>query len=99
MKQNDAISRFDLIHKNRVLWDVCVDGWPAHVVTLDEVIDAPALDVPQVVHAMWIPRYQSDGTESMYCSHCYTDRQVEDMLFCPHCGARMDAQEDEKTEK
>ena len=67
----------------------------------DVIDDIPTLEVTPVVHAHWIPECPNKRTGKAYshtCSRCgrtvYDERQVSiDELgytFCPHCGARMD---------
>lgn len=45
MKNHDAISRKALISKSRLLLNIERNGWPINVVDLDDVIDAPALEI------------------------------------------------------
>lgn len=62
------------------------------------------VDASPVLHAHWIRE-----CTSIFCSACgaeYSDEIVlmnrdfnyKELKFCPECGARMDAQEDVKTE-
>lgn len=54
---NDAISRTALLRKTRPVPNLVVkrfgDEWQVEMVTLEDIVDAPALDVAQVVHARW----------------------------------------------
>lgn len=49
----------------------------------------PAADVVEVRHGYW--RY-SDGL--CYCSECGEIPQCFDPDYCPHCGARMDKEDE-----
>ena len=57
----------------------------------------PTADVAPVVHGRWIKLY----TDNYKCSECgdwwcsADNEMVEDFLYCPHCGAKMDGGEDE----
>lgn len=72
--------------------------------TRDYVEEAPATDVTQVVHGRWIllgkneHNYETSVEEK--CSLCgrYVyryDTELQD-IYCPNCGARMDAKEDKQ---
>ena len=59
-----------------------------------------AADVAPVVHAEWIPIWEEGETfegftekfvESFQCSSC-GNYAVPDSPYCPHCGAKMDAE-------
>lgn len=49
------------------------------------VLDAPAADVVEVVHAHWI-----DRDEKTWCSNCDASNKQYKPPYCPHCGAKMD---------
>ena len=68
---------------------------------IDEIEDAPTLDMKQVVHAHWFTLDPNSRTGKAYkfaCSNCervvFTHRQESvnglGYVFCPHCGAKMD---------
>lgn len=48
----------------------------------------PTVDAALVVHAKW---EQYPDAKHMRCSNCKVERRLDHtMLFCPHCGAKMD---------
>ena len=49
----------------------------------------PTEDVAPVVHAYWM-----DNGANYKCSNCGNTEPYYDMLYCPHCGARMDEEEE-----
>ena len=54
-------------------------------------------DVVEVKHGSW--KYLYDGNYK--CSECgswwcCTDSQIDEMNYCPNCGAKMDEREDEQ---
>lgn len=52
------------------------------------MVDAPAADVAEVIHAKW--EICSDGYYP-YCSHCKSEPENGvRSKYCPECGARMD---------
>lgn len=53
------------------------------------ILDAPAADVAEVVHAKWIPFHSEAAGDIQYCSACDIGFDAR-MDYCPHCGARMD---------
>ncbi len=59
------------------------------------VNEAPTIDAAPVVHARWVPNHGSYGTP--HCSNCkwripYSeDSTLDARSFCPNCGAKMDA--------
>lgn len=68
-------------------------------------------DVSPVVHARWIwnPNGMDYGLGAWQCSHCFTrnnnlpmNRKMNPLMFigskyCPNCGAKMDAEQEEPT--
>lgn len=57
---------------------------------------APTVDAVPVVHAKWNLADDGDG---IVCSNCGEDfctivYEEERMLYCPHCGAKMDLEDD-----
>lgn len=68
---------------------------------VDDVADAPTVDVAPVVHGRWIydggneyaDHYHCDkcGTEIDLCNEVYTEPKPN---YCPNCGAKMDLPED-----
>ena len=55
---------------------------------LDAVVDVPAADVVEVIHAHWI-MHDDDFGLTCECSHCHIET-MGDSEYCLHCGARMD---------
>lgn len=59
------------------------------------IIDMPAADVKEVIHAKWINRIGSYLTPK--CSNCgWSEPYSEDsclgvLNYCPNCGAKMDS--------
>ena len=52
-----------------------------------------AADVAPVIHAHWIHEKTQDGYDLWKCSHCVagTNQDPEGiLLYCFHCGAKMD---------
>lgn len=66
-----------------------------------EIAAIPAADVAPVVHAKWEMRrvyvngYEGSGEEKAFCSHCNKSNKQYTPPYCPHCGAKMD-EEDEQ---
>ena len=68
------------------------------------IIDIPAADVAPVVHARWeeaayaeldghgvcLNHYPKGGLVCTNCLHGWKREKVEDNLYCPLCGAKMD---------
>lgn len=59
------------------------------------IYEAPKVESEPVRHGRWNYRYEDDWC---YCSACGTDAEGSDgecleTDYCPHCGARMDADE------
>lgn len=67
------------------------------------IVSIPAQDVQPVTHAKWMEcaKYNPTSIFSIYeCSICGKTIRVyeghRDWNYCPHCGAKMDADEKEK---
>lgn len=59
---------------------------------IDIIRDAPTIDV--VKHGRWM--YTDDMYETLFCSRCgYDTKDYIEYLYCPMCGARMDAKRKE----
>ena len=66
--------------------------------------NAPDVHASPVVHARWVKDKEgntrcSNCTERIPFIHCYSDvtyvewyEEIEDTLYCPHCGKRMDGE-------
>lgn len=75
---------------------------------VDVICNAPSIDVAPVVHANWVKDDEghtrcSNCMERLPFVHCYSDvtyvewyEEIEETMYCPHCGAKMDEQEDER---
>lgn len=57
--------------------------------------NAPTIEAEPVRHGLWD---YDDVTDLSYCSECGTGMNGE-FLFCPFCGAKMDAADDQGGEK
>ena len=77
-----------------------VDNVPKFYDWLD---DQPTIEVEPVKHGQWIP--VTNGRGGFECSIChnyapsYQDGVEWLSLYCPHCGAKMDAEEGEPHEQ
>lgn len=72
--------------------------------------DMPAADVAEVGHGQWVLHHTAAGKPYTECSNCCTDFKfrtdkgtlakldMRSMLYCPHCGARMDGGDDRATD-
>lgn len=64
---------------------------------ISEVVNAPTLDVAPVRHGEWILRHIGAG-HYWECSVCHKNPCIyvtKDTKFCPNCGAKMDAGQEE----
>ena len=72
---------------------------------VDAIEDCPSADVEPVRHGYWIEKNTNkDGTHNIYCNKCgkyikskghaNSWRVRNELLYCPHCGARMDGDKD-----
>lgn len=50
----------------------------------------PAVDAAPVVHARWINKNEEGVYGPTYCSVCDFELRIDDMPYCPMCGAKMD---------
>ena len=64
---------------------------------LDDIWDATAVDVVEVVHSQWdTVFYERNGTLASYshicpkCKYFYRDLRFKGHNYCPNCGAKMD---------
>lgn len=58
------------------------------------VRDCPTIEAEPVRHGRWL-----DDEFYMFCSVCgmqwyYCDNETQDFKFCPHCGCKMDGDDD-----
>lgn len=60
----------------------------------DVIREQPSADVQEVKHGHWKQRMST--LTSVKCSECGTYHEY-DTRYCPHCGARMDGDENAKT--
>lgn len=49
------------------------------------IVSAPMEDVAPVAYAEW-----EDNGANYKCSNCGNTESYYDMLYCPHCGAKME---------
>ena len=60
-------------------------------IAFDIVVDAPTIDAVEVVHGEW----KAKSFHEVYCDNCGFTFDImkcdflENMKFCPNCGARM----------
>ena len=70
--------------------------WGASAAAVYELIrDAPAADVATVRHGRWTPLRINGHEIGVTCSGCNTTWDAESNR-CPHCGAKMDGEANEK---
>lgn len=105
-EMNDAISRnalYDRLHYFKT--HSMRQSEYAYETACREVATAPALDVQPVVHARWI----IEKDKAIFCDECchklpiviYNIKAFESLKhhlpkYCPECGAKMDAKEDNR---
>lgn len=64
------------------------------------LFDAPTVDAEPVKHGHWIEKHEVFGyIICSNCNHewCIADNDTETFDYCPHCGAQMDAEEENET--
>ena len=111
MAEKEYIERDEILQKISKMIEYCkkdnkVNGLTALFQVGDAIIDCKSADVQEVRHGKW------ESTELMYengctrCSECKTEYYVSGLeeicgdtlpTFCPICGARMDGEENAKT--
>ncbi len=57
------------------------------------IMKVPAADVALVVHGEWLCAETDDG-QFFLCSVC-NDKEHWESNYCPNCGAKMDAEQEE----
>lgn len=70
-----------------------------NLINLKQIINnIPTVDAVPIVHGKWL----HDESGANFCSECmkyaYEDEEYHMILhtkYCPHCGARMDGENDE----
>lgn len=69
--------------------------WYGDVIAIpaDELLRLPDADVAPVVHAKWIMKDVS-GEIKAVCTHCGKPNKQYQPPYCPHCGAKMDEEDD-----
>ena len=60
-------------------------------IALQMVLDAPTMDVVEVVHGRWIDAREYCG--DYMCSNCDALYGTNKFNYCPNCGAKMDLKE------
>ena len=73
---------------------------------LEVIEEIPAADVQEVKHGKWITSEITMDSGCTSCSCCHSEYYIGDLqnlegdndfvMYCPHCGARMDGKEVEK---
>ncbi|MGN1134461.1 MAG: hypothetical protein ACI4RN_08435 [Oscillospiraceae bacterium] len=75
---------------------VCIDG--ANYRFAEKCKNyVPEKDVQEVKHGRWV-KEKKDALISWHCSvceKCYYLDEPKDAFYCPHCGARMDGDEND----
>lgn len=65
---------------------------------LSEVHFMPTADVVEVRHSYWQCSTVRMSSRDITCRHCHRTETIsngkEDFEYCPHCGARMDGEEE-----
>lgn len=92
---SDYISRDALLNSTSVLAVYSAnEDIVSYGVSFDTIRDFPAADVAPVVHAHWI-EHIDDYENYCECSNCheYPYGPLNETMFCPNCGARMDGKE------
>ena len=64
----------------------------------DRIDSAPTVDAAPVVHGRWVSKSEEGIYGPTYCSICDFELRIDDMPYCPMCGAKMDKQEGERDE-
>ena len=64
------------------------------------IIEAPTIDAEPVRHGRWKRcfedwRKQLEGDECSACGFQYYGMAIDHYLYCPNCGAKMDAKEED----
>lgn len=54
------------------------------------VRDLPAVDAVSAVHGRWISKNKEGIYGAAYCSICDFELRIDNMPYCPMCGAKMD---------
>lgn len=84
----------ELIRKKDVLWITKETG---ALETQSRVLVLPAIDAVPVVHGQWICDGSKHGSLGGVCSQCYLFFRIAKYYeYCPNCGAKMDAKEEER---
>lgn len=96
----------DLIDRDELLEKMPKDDKLLSYYVRRMIVDAPAVDAAPVVHGRWLDCY--DNFETAECDRCKNQFEVtfdgeangalfdgfkQFYKFCPHCGAKMDGEE------
>lgn len=63
--------------------------------------DISAADVAPIIHAKWemgrvyVNGCEGSGEEKAFCSHCNQSNKQYTPPYCPHCGAKMDEEDND----
>ena len=66
------------------------------VIETDDIDDAPTVDAEPVKHAHVVWKRKNIIYQTQCCSNChrtFISRPDEAIEFCPHCGAKMEGQQ------
>lgn len=99
-RRNDIMRLIDATEFSKYLDDCCDtysgDAYVAIDFARDRFHILKEVDAQPVIHAKW---NLSDGGDGVVCSNCGEDfctmiYEETRMLYCPHCGAKMDRKDD-----
>lgn len=94
--------RFDALCAGECSCCQCHDSdAPGHGCKL--ISSAPTIDAAPVVHGRWERcfedwRHQLEGDKCSACGFEHYGMAIDHYLYCPNCGARMDAKEEKPCE-
>ena len=92
MPDNDLISR-DAAIEAATDWTVKPDGEIFNAIKAacrSKLEQIPAVEAAPVVHGRWISKNEEGVYGPVYCSTCDFELRIDDMPYCPMCGAKMD---------
>lgn len=75
----------DLISRTAAI-EAILSSWSA----IKAIEGLPAVDATLVVHGRWVNKNEEGVYGPTYCSVCDFELRIDDMPYCPMCGAKMD---------